>query len=375
VLVASGLLVNGLLRMNATQTGFEPRGLSTAIVVIARPRPGVESISTPTFFETAVARLSETPGVTGAAASSQLPFSGDDRAAIYTTAPAPAPAPADIHGARFTAVTPDYFRVLGIPLLRGRYLAPSDRSGVADVAVVNQAFARIEWPGRDPLGQHIRVGPTYQRVITVVGLVKDTQGQNERDIPRPEFYMTCRQSPARIMTLVARAAAPDWNASAAFRRAVAAADAAQAVSDVETMEQMMASERAPYIIVGQITACFAAIALFLAGIGIYGVMAYSVNSRRREFGIRMALGAARGSVVSLVVRQGFRLALAGLVIGLAGAFAVTRLMAFMLYQVEPHDFPTFALTSILLAAVAALACYIPARRAADADPARVLRYE
>jgi putative ABC transport system permease protein len=375
ILVASGLLVNGLLRMRAAQPGFEPHGVVTASIALTKPRPGTESTSAAAFFEAVIARLRATPGVIDAAASTQLPFSGDDRSTNYTTTAGPVPAHADIHGAQFAVVTPDYFRVLGIPLLRGRIFSELDRAGAPDVALVNQTFARIEWPGQDPLGQRLRVGASFQRVVTVVGLVKDTQGQNDDDIAVPEFYMSYRQSPSKSMTIVVRAVSLAWNASTEIRRAVASADAAQAVSSVETMEQMIASERAPYIIVGQITACFAAIALFLAGIGVYGVIAYSVNARRREFGIRMALGAERGNIVSLVVRQGFRLALAGIVIGLAAASGITRLMAFMLYHVKPDDFPTFALTSVLLAAAALLACYIPARRAASADPARVLRYE
>lgn len=374
VLVASGLLVNGLLRMRAAQPGFEPHGVVIASIA-PKPRPGAESISVPAFFEAVIARLRATPGVIDAAASTQVPFSGDDSTVNYTATPGPVPAHADIHGAQFGVVTPDYFRVLGIPLLRGRVFSELDRAGVPDAAIVNQTFAHIEWPGQDALGQRFRIGANLQRVLTVVGLVQDTQGQNDQDIAVPQFYMSYRQAPPRAMSLVVRASSPAWNASAQIRRAVAAVDAAQAVSDVDTMEQIMASERAQFIIVGQITACFAAIALFLAGIGIYGVMAYSVNARRREFGIRMALGAARGNILTLVVRQGFRLALAGIVIGLAAASGITRLMAFMLYHVKPDDFPTFALTSVLLAAVAVLACYIPARRAASADPARVLRYE
>jgi putative ABC transport system permease protein len=375
VLVASGLLVNGLLRMRTAQPGFEPHGVVTATVSLTKPRPGAEAIAAPAFFDAVVARLRATPGVIGAAASTQLPYSGEDGSANYTTAAGPVPPAAEIRHSRFAAIAPGYFQVLGIPLLRGRMLSENDRAGAPDAAIVNQTFARAEWPGQDPLGQRIRIGATLQRFLTVVGMVQDTEGQSDDDIPVPEFYMSYQQAPAKSMTLVVRAASPGWNASAEFRRAVASVDAAQAVSDVETMEQMMASERAPYTIVGKITACFAAIALFLAGIGIYGVMAYSVNARRREFGIRMALGAARGNILSLVVRQGFRLALAGIVIGLAAALGVTRLMAFMLYHVKPDDFPTFALTSVLLAAVAVLACYIPARRAASADPARVLRYE
>jgi putative ABC transport system permease protein len=304
-----------------------------------------------------------------------IPFSGDDSTAPYTADAGPVTLQAEVHSAQFAGITPDYFRVLGIPLLRGRSFSELDRVGAPDVAVVNQAFARTEWPGKNPLGQTIRIGPNFQRVLTVIGVVGDTLGQNETDTAVPEIYMSYLQSPPRFMTLLVRAASSSWSASAEIRRAVGAVDPAQAVSAVDTMDQIMAAQRAQYVIVGQITACFAAISLFLAGIGIYGVMAYSVNARRREFGVRMALGAPPGDIVSLVVGQGLRMALAGIVIGLAAAAGITRLMAFMLYRVKPGDFPTFALASFLLALVAVLACYIPARRAAAADPARVLRYE
>jgi putative ABC transport system permease protein len=141
-------------------------------------------------------------------------------------------------------ITPGYFRVLGIPLLRGRILSELDHTGAPDAVIVNQTFARVEWPGQDPLGQRIRIGAAFQRILTVVGMVKDTEGQNDDDIAVPEFYMSYREFPAKSMTLVVRAASPGWNASAEIRSAVASVDAAQAVSDVETMEQMMASERA-----------------------------------------------------------------------------------------------------------------------------------
>jgi putative ABC transport system permease protein len=375
VLVAAGLLVNGLLRMRAAPPGFEPHGLFTAGVRLVHPRTGSDTASGPAFFQAVIDRLRATPGVIDAAASTQLPFSGDEQATNYTTDADPVPGRAAIRSARLSVVTPRYFSVLGIPVLRGRGLSERDRAGSPDVVLVNQAFAKTEWPGQDPVGQKLRIGFSFQRTVTVVGMVRDTQGQNETDLPAPEFYMSFLQAPPSGMALVVRARYAAWNASAEIRRAVAAADPAQAVSEIMSMEELMTMQRANWVIIGQITACFAAIALFLAGIGIYGVMAYSVNARRREFGVRMALGAASSNVVSLVVRQGLRLALIGLLIGLAGAAAVTRLMAFMLYHVSPGDFPTFALTSLLLIAVAAVACYVPARRAARSDPARVLRYE
>jgi putative ABC transport system permease protein len=248
-----------------------------------------------------------------------------------------------------------------------------DRREASPVGIVNQVFAEREWTGENPIGKRVRYGNTLAREFTVIGVVQNMLGQNEDDHIVREVYLPYTQLPARSMSFLVRG--DTAVAGPAIRQAVRAMDPDQAVARLQTIRQIITAQRSQYVITGQVTACFGALALFLAALGIYGVMAYSVVARSREFGIRMALGARAGDVVSMVVRQGFKLALAGLVIGLIAAFGITRLMAFMLYHVSPTDFPTFALTSSLLAITAVFACYIPARRASQTDPVRALRHE
>jgi len=276
---------------------------------------------------------------------------------------------------QLSAVTPDYFSTMGIALLRGRVISEQDQAGSPPVAVINQALARRGWPGEDPVGKRIRYGANFAAVVTIVGVVEDTKGQNETDLFEPEAYLAHRQSPFRNMRIVMRMNSEPHDMASAVRHAVLAIDKGQAVASVQSMQQMMAQGRAPQAIVGQITIFFAVLSLFLAALGIYGVMAYSVSARKREFGIRLALGAAGSDLASLVVGQGLKLALAGLAIGLAAAFAVTPLMKSILYQVSPTDAETFVSISVLLLAVALLACYLPARRASAVDPNLALRNE
>jgi putative ABC transport system permease protein len=370
VLVSAGLLIKGLLRMHGDAPGFEPRGLATASVFTSNYTAGKSRVA---FFHGVVARLEATPGIDSAAAATQVPFFDEGDSFRYRAASAPDSAATRV--AAFSAITPGYFHTLRIPLLRGRTFSDADRAGGSLVAVINQAMANIEWPGRDPLGERFAIGPDFKRAFTVVGVAGDTRGRNHLDLAMPEIYAFHVQFPSPVMTLLARSTFPSRSAAAEIRRAVNAVDPAQAVTMVMTMEQAMAAQRAPFLIVGQITACFAMIAIMLAAIGIYGVTAYAVNARRREFGIRMALGAAPVDVIGLVLRRGLALALCGLGCGLAGAFAATRFLTSLLYHVQPTDAPTFLSTGALLAGIAALACYLPARRAANADPANVLRDE
>jgi len=315
------------------------------------------------------------PGVASAAAGLLVPFADNGNYAGYAIDGRPRPALKDVPTMQLSAVTPDYFGTMGITLLRGRVISEQDQAGSPPVAVINQALARREWPGEDPVGRRIRYGANFANVVTVVGVVQDTQGQNETDLFEPESYLPHSQFPSRNMRVVMRMNSEPQDMASAVRRAVLAIDKGQAVASVQSMQQMMAQERAPQAIVGQITIFFAVLSLFLAALGIYGVMAYSVAARKREFGIRLALGAAASDLVSLVVGQGLKLALAGLGIGLAAAFALTPLMKSILYQVSPTDAETFLSISVLLLAVALIACYLPARRAAAVDPNRALRNE
>jgi predicted lysophospholipase L1 biosynthesis ABC-type transport system permease subunit len=225
------------------------------------------------------------------------------------------------------------------------------------------------------LGQRIHWTANLDRIATIVGVVNDIAGQDDSDHTVPQVYFPYRQYPTREMTFVLRtdAALPDIASS--IRRAVRTVDPSQAVLRVETMQGLMQERRAPYIIVGEVSSFFAALSLFLAALGIYGVMAYSVAARKQEFGIRLALGAARRDLISLVLRQGLTLTALGLGIGLAAAYGVTHLMSVILYQVSPSDATTFTLFSLLLLVVAGLACYVPALRASRIEPTRALRCE
>jgi putative ABC transport system permease protein len=372
VLVSSGLLVRGLVRMHQSDPGFDTTRLTTAGIVLSDSRYADNQRVT-AFYTDVLQRLSAAPGVRAAAAATLVPYDGNSTLTRYAANDADALPAAPQRLVRFTIVAGDYLGALRLPLLRGRAFTLQDRDGAPSVGIVNYAFAQQEWPGFDPIGRRVRYANALGREFTVVGVVRNVEGQNENDRIVPEIFLPYTQLPTRGMILLVRSDSND--PGAAVRQSVRAVDPAQAVAKMASMNQLMTSQRAQFVITGQVTGCFAALALFLAGLGIYAVMAYSVAARRREFGIRMALGASGGKVVSMVIRQGLKLASLGVVIGLGVAFGVTQLMVFMLYHVSPTDFPTFALTSCLLAVTSVFACYIPARRASRTDPSRALRYE
>ncbi len=368
VLVSAGLLAEGILRLYGDAPGFDPHGVSTAqLFASRRTNPAARAA----LFDAIVERLSAFPGIEAAAAGTQVPYFDEGDSFTYRTAASPSVA----HTAAFSAITPDYFRVLHIPLLRGRGFSDGDAAGAPLAAVVNRTMARRAWPDRDSIGQQFSIDADFRRVFTVVGVVGDTMGNNDGLAPGPEFYVPQRQMPSVNMTILARAISPARNLAPEIRRAVAQADPLQAVTLPMTMEEAIDVQRAQYSILSQLTAAFALVAMLLAAIGIYGVTAYAVNARRREFGIRLALGARRGEVVGLALRRYVALAMAGLAVGLIAAAATTRYLVSMLYGVKVTDAPTYAAMSLLLATVAVCACYLPARRAARANFSQLLREE
>jgi putative ABC transport system permease protein len=374
VLVASGLLVKGLVRMYASDAGFEPRGLVTARVILSNSKYA-DLKRSDAFFNDVLNNIRVLPGVTSVGGATFIPYSGNNGHTNYAVDGRPAPVPGSIPFLSLNRVTPDYFSATGIALLRGRVFSEKDTADAAPVMIINQTTARRNWPHEDPVGQRIRWGAKLERVATVVGVVRDTKGFGDTDIPEPQGFMPQHQQPGRNMMFVIRTAAGASSISRDIEQAVTAVDKDQPVTSIRSMEDLMAERQAPFLIVGQVTALFSALTLFLAALGIYGVLAYSVAARRQEFGIRMALGAARRDLLRLVVGQGLKLAVAGLAIGLLAALAVTRFMASILYQVSPTDGATFLLISALLLVVAGLASYLPARRASSLDPTRALRYE
>jgi putative ABC transport system permease protein len=313
--------------------------------------------------------------VIAAGASQYIPFCGSDASLSYFIDGRPVPRPGEGRSAMATVVTPEYLSTLGVRLIRGRPFSDHDRFESAPVILINRAMAQREWPGEDPIGRGIRIGNPSATVRIVAGVVENVKVENLKEPPVPQVYLPFAQSPALAMYVVARPRRSSAEPLAAIRSAAAVADRSQPVYDTATMEQRIAVQHTANLIVTRAVTLFAVIALFLAAIGVYGVISYSVATRRREIGVRMALGARTGDVLALVLGQGLRLSVLGIAAGVLGSIGMSRLLGALLFQVSPTDVVTFVLVSLLLGAVAILACYFPARRAASIDPVVTLRYE
>ncbi|PYT34121.1 MAG: hypothetical protein DMF52_13840 [Acidobacteria bacterium] len=373
LLVGAGLLARSFARLLSTDKGFDPENVvsfSLSLPQGAYPRPDQQS----RFFEQALDRLAALPGVSGAAAISELPLGGSGTNGAFRVEGRDDP-PGSEPQAEKRIVTPDYFRVLRTPILAGREFTAQDRAGSPAVAIINDALARRMFPGQDPVGRRIEFNwdtTGWQEIVGVVGNVKQYGLQEDM---LPTIFVPQAQRPEPAMAVVVRSSLRPDQLVPEIRRQVAALDRNRPLIQVRTMDQVIADSvadrRLPMLILG----AFAVAALLLGAIGVYGIVGYSVAQRTQEFGIRMALGARRRDVVRMVLGQGLRLALFGLLIGLAGSLAVARLIAGLLFGITPADPGTLVATSLLILGVALLACYIPARRAARVDPMVALRYE
>jgi len=328
------------------------------------------------FYNELVQRVKAQPGVESAAFVNYLPLGGANSSDSYLVEGEPEPAPGQEHDGRYRVATPDYFRTMEISIVRGRAFTEQDRADAPRVVIVNETLARQHWPGQDPLGKRIRFYGELDKApwMEVVGVIKDVK--HELNIPvEPEYYLPHAQDSWNAMVLVARTVVDPASLSAALRQQVWAIDKDQPVFDVKTMQEVRSTSVAIYSFSSVMLAIFAGIALVLAAIGIYGVMAFAVTQRTQEIGIRMALGARTADVLKLVVKHGMKLALLGIVSGLAGSWALTRFIEKLLVGVQPTDLLTFSLVSLSLLVAAFVACYLPARRATKVDPLVALRYE
>jgi putative ABC transport system permease protein len=307
----------------------------------------------------------------------------------------PAARLADVPLIQYRQVTPDYFRALGIPLRNGRYFGEEDGPDRPLVAIINEAAARRFFPNESPIGRRVYPAPPEQTVaaqlpspdfrfprLTVVGVVGDVKQRGLNLSSEPELFVPHLQgmakdneSPSASMALVVKTASDPLKYAEAARKAVLSLDREQPVADVSTMEQRLDASLAQHRFQLFLLGAFALLALLLAAIGIYGVMSYSVDQRIHEIGVRMALGASRWDVLSLIVGRGMILSLTGLGLGIMGALALTRFLTSLLYGVQPTDPVTFVSVSLLLVGVSLAATYIPARRATKVDPMVALRYE
>jgi putative ABC transport system permease protein len=271
-------------------------------------------------------------------------------------------------------VSPDYFRTMGIPLIAGRFFRTQETPDSPPVAIINESFSRQFFAGADPLGKRI-LGSGASGWRSIVGVVADVHHLGLASDCSPEVYLPFAQSPLPNFAVAVRTDSNPAALAEAVRHIVAGADRNQSVYDISTLEERLAQSIAPQRHQTIILAMFAAVALSLAAVGVYGVMAYVTSQRVPEIGIRMALGATSGDVFKTVLGEGFKLTMAGVIAGLAGATALTRVISSFLYGVGVTDPVTFASASLLLIAIALLACYSPARRAAKTDPVKALRAE
>jgi putative ABC transport system permease protein len=319
------------------------------------------------------------PGVEDAAATRNLPLSGQGGQIIFYAEGRPARGPEDYAAANYNVVSPGYFRVLGIPLLRGRDLTEQDRIGAPGVVLISESMARRFWPHEDPLGKRLKLGAnpnSRMPWLEIIGIVADVK-QNGLESREGEVTMyTCYwQSPPPIAAFVVRGRSAVTGLASAMGETVRAIDKDQPLANIRTLDQIVARNFAQRRFSLWLLGIFAGVALVLAAGGIYGVMAYSVTQRTHEIGMRMALGAGRRDVLRLMVGQGVMLTGAGVVIGLCASFALTRLMEGLLFGVSATDPLTFVALALLLVMVALLACYLPARRATKVDPMIALRCE
>jgi putative ABC transport system permease protein len=372
LVIGAGLLIRSFWTLLRVDPGFRVESIVSARITPPEIRYG-QAAQQRAFYGELLARTEALPGVSGAALVDRLPLVGGFAGLAFEVEGQPFVPGTAAPMVETRRITPDYLRLMGIPLLSGRPLADADREGAPDVALINEAMARQHWPGEDPVGRRFKPVWWQNRWITVVGVVADVRQYGLASAVEPEMYRPFAQEPAGTMMLVARTAAEPPVLAANLRSTVAAVDPEVPVSEVLTLEQVVSRSVAAPRFTMLLLAVFAAVALLLGAVGIYGVVAYSVTRRTREIGVRMALGARVEDVARLVIGQGLLLTLVGVAIGLVVALAATRVLSSLLYGIEPTDPVTFLAVPLLLTLVALLASYLPARRATRVDPLVALR--
>lgn len=375
LLVGAGLLMKSFLRLTHVDPGFTTTNVLTMQLSLARAKYP-EPQQTAAFFQTLVSRIEALPGVESAGTVTELPLSGQENDTFFTIEGKPPVAFGSLENdANIRIVSPNYFRAIGIPLLKGRAFTERDSANAPNAIIVSDSFARRFLPNEDPIGKRLTIDfgkPWTGEIAGVVGNIHHSSLDQE---PTGEMYVNHAQTPSPMTNIVVRAAGDPTKLTAAIRNEVQSLDKDLPIYNIKTMEQRISESAAQPRFRTLLLGLFACIALLLASVGIYGVISYSVTQRTHEIGIRLALGAQASDVLRLVVRQGMGLALIGIVIGLVAAFAVTRVMASLLYGVTATDPVTFVGVSALLAGVALVACLVPARRATRVDPMIALRHE
>jgi len=376
LLVGAGLMTGSFLRLQHVSPGLNPKGVLTMGVVLPQAKYR-EPEQRSQFFRQLIESVRALPGVEAAAATSTLPLTGGNWGRSLTVEGYPVLSVGQAPSIQHTVVTQGYFAALGIPLLMGRDFTETDGLNAPKVTIIDERLGREYWPNASPLGKRVRFGPPednepWHTVVGVVGAVRHERLDAET---RKSVYLPHLQIPVNGLSLVVRAAAKPETLTGAVRGKVREIDSDLPVMRVMTMEEVVAQSVWQPRLYSILFGVFAVVALLLATVGIYGVMSYTVSTRTREFGLRMALGAQSGDLIRLILGQGMRLAFLGVAAGLLSAFALTRLLKNLLFEVTATDPMTFALIAVLLTLVALVACWLPARRATKVDPLVALRYE
>jgi predicted permease len=375
LLISGGLLMKSFTQVLRIEPGFDPHNLLTMELALTYGKyKDVESQVA--FFKQVVEHTKNLPGVEAVGGTSILPMTGGESSTIFNIEGRPSPPENQLPWASFRWVSPDYFRAMGISLLKGRDFTVRDDKDAPRVVIINERMARQNWQNGNPIGQRIKIRyGTEKFVYEIVGIVSNIHHFGLDKDENPEFYMPIYENPRWFMHMVVRTRTNPMLLTNEIRKVVAKFDKDQPVTNVKTMETVLAESVAPRKLSMSLMLVFAGIALILASIGVYSVIAYSVAQRTHEVGIRMALGAQTSNVLKMILLQGISPVLVGIVIGLGGAWALTRWMQSMLFHVSTTDPLIFILVPLFLILIAALASYFPARRAAKVDPVIALRYE
>ncbi len=374
LLLSAGLLLKSAAKVLSNPLGFQPSSMLTGLLRMDGTRYK-STESKIALGEELTRRIGQLPGVQSAAITSALPFNGYSNGSALVIEGQPAPPPGARPSVPIIAITPAYFRTLRVPLLIGREFESSDRLGAPPVAIVNQSFVQRFFPHADPIGMRIRWGTDDSPWTTIVGIAADVRHRGQDVDPQPELFAPFSQFPHDYLTLAVRTTVPPDSLISAVRKEFARTDSQLPMFDLQSMDERISQHterrRLELIIIGG----FAALAFFLAVSGVYGVMAYVVTKRTREFGVRLALGAQPSDITMNVVKRGIWLTVCGLLPGLMASYFLTRYLSNLLYKVNAHDFAVFSIASGVLFLASGLAGYLPARRASRTDPVSALRWE
>jgi putative ABC transport system permease protein len=372
LLVGAGLMMRSFAKLQSVDPGFDPHNVLTGRVQLSGERFHASSAAT-AFFEQVLDRVNRVPGVESASAINWLPFSGLGSSTSYWIEGRPVPPPTSEFVADVRGVDPRYFRTMRIRAIRGEPFDARANTESPKQVVVNEAFVRVHFPTSNPIGEHVLMPWDDTLRAEIVGVVADTKHAGLDSLPRPMIYWAMKQFPGNFMTLVVRTTGDPMRLAPVIAREVRALEANQPFADPKALEDYLGQSVAQRRFSMTLLGVFSAVALVLAALGIYGVLAYSVAQRTREIGVRMALGARESTVATMVVRESLGVVGIGLAIGIVGALALTRVLASLLFDISPTDPLTFVAVTLGLGAVAVAASYLPARRASSVDPIVALR--